>query len=129
MTTARDKLTENTRWKIVREYDQAMHDGDEERAERIMKRLPIPPVVANVIKECFGAQSLLDEGFDLSEAVERYGEAWLHEKGKFEHHRRPVHNDVRIDASAGSKKWTNNISARCTGGGGLVEEPRGSGRI
>ena len=51
--------------------------GDDEGAIRLMKTAPIPPYIAKVIKEKVGADFLIKEGWNLSEAEAEFGIDWL----------------------------------------------------
>ena len=51
--------------------------GDDEGAIRLMKTAPIPPYIAKVIKEKVGADFLINEGWNLSEAEAEFGRDWL----------------------------------------------------
>ena len=51
--------------------------GDREGYIRLMKTAPIPPYIAKVIKEKVGADFLVKEGWNLSEAEAEFGSDWL----------------------------------------------------
>ena len=51
--------------------------GDHEGYIRLMKTAPIPPYIAKVIKEKVGADFLVKEGWNLSEAEAAFGNGWL----------------------------------------------------
>ena len=51
--------------------------GDREGYIRLMKTAPIPPYIAKVIKEKVGADFLVKEGWNLSEAEAEFGNGWL----------------------------------------------------
>ena len=51
--------------------------GDTEGATRLMKTAPIPYYIAKVIKEKVGADFLIKEGWNLSEAEAKFGPDWL----------------------------------------------------
>ena len=51
--------------------------GDHEGYIRLMKTAPIPPYIAKVIKEKVGADFLIKEGWNLSEAEAEFGSDWL----------------------------------------------------
>ena len=56
----------------------ALHDaGDREGYISLMKTAPIPPYIAKVIKEKVGADFLVREGWNLSEAEAEFGNNWL----------------------------------------------------
>jgi len=58
----------------------ALHDaGDREGYIRLMKTAPIPPYIAKVIKEKVGADFLIKEGWNLSEAEAEFGNNWLNQ--------------------------------------------------
>ena len=51
--------------------------GDHEGYIRLMKTAPVPPYIAKVIKEKVGADFLIKEGWNLSEAEAEFGKEWL----------------------------------------------------
>jgi hypothetical protein len=51
--------------------------GDREGCISLMKTAPIPPYIAKVIKEKVGADFLINEGWNLSEAEAEFGHNWL----------------------------------------------------
>ena len=51
--------------------------GDHEGYIRLIKTAPIPPYIAKVIKEKVGADFLIKEGWNLSEAEAEFGADWL----------------------------------------------------
>jgi hypothetical protein len=51
--------------------------GDREGGINLMKTAPIPPYIAKVIKEKVGADFLINEGWNLSEAEAEFGPDWL----------------------------------------------------
>jgi hypothetical protein len=51
--------------------------GDEEGYDRLMRTIPIPSYIAKVIKEKVGADFLIKEGWNLSEAEAEFGYNWL----------------------------------------------------
>lgn len=73
-------LTPDERWDIVQAYHKALDDGEDEKAHALIVRIPLPAGLADAFKRSYGAQYLLESGYDLTEAVEEYGEGWLYEK-------------------------------------------------
>ena len=53
------------------------NQGNMAEYERIMKSIPLAPYLAKIAKECFGAEFLLNGGWNLSEANEEFGADWL----------------------------------------------------
>ena len=51
--------------------------GDKEGCERLTKTIPMPPFLAKVIKEKVGVDYLINSGWNLSEAEEKFGADWL----------------------------------------------------
>jgi len=51
--------------------------GDAEGATRLMKTAPVPPYIEKIIKEKVGADFLIKEGWNLSEAEVEFGTDWL----------------------------------------------------
>jgi len=43
----------------------------------ILKKLPLTPVEAQDLKLSIGVEGMIEEGLNLSRAVEAYGEEWL----------------------------------------------------
>ena len=50
--------------------------GEEEHI-RIIKSIPMTPYLAKIAKEYFGADYLINSGWNLSEADAEYGSDWL----------------------------------------------------
>jgi hypothetical protein len=51
--------------------------GKLEEYERMRKQIPLQPYLAKFAKEHFGAEFLIKEGWNLSEADAEYGPGWL----------------------------------------------------
>ncbi|WP_461256545.1 hypothetical protein [Treponema sp. R80B11-R83G3] len=51
--------------------------GDKEGHRNLMKKLPIPPYLAKVLKEKVGADIIRIGGWDLSEVEAEFGPDWL----------------------------------------------------
>jgi hypothetical protein len=51
--------------------------GDNEGYRNLMKKLPIPPYLAKVLKEKVGADIIKIGGWDLSEVEAEFGPDWL----------------------------------------------------
>jgi hypothetical protein len=51
--------------------------GDNEGCRNLMKKLPIPPYLAKVLKEKVGADIIKIGGWDLSEVEAEFGQNWL----------------------------------------------------
>ena len=51
--------------------------GDYEGYSRTLRTIPLPPYLAKVMKEKVGADFLIDNGYNLSEAEAEFGSNWL----------------------------------------------------
>jgi len=51
--------------------------GDEKEYLRLTKTIPMPPFLAKIMKEKVGADYLINEGWNLSEAEAEFGPDWL----------------------------------------------------
>ena len=51
--------------------------GDREGASRTLRTIPLPPYLAKVMKEKVGADFLISNGYNLSEAEAEFGSDWL----------------------------------------------------
>jgi hypothetical protein len=51
--------------------------GKLEEAEELFKQIPLAPYLAKAAKEVYGAEYLLNNGYNLSEAEAEYGKDWL----------------------------------------------------
>lgn len=51
--------------------------GDNEGYRNLMKKMPIPPYLAKVLKEKVGAHIIKIGGWDLSEVEAEFGPNWL----------------------------------------------------
>jgi hypothetical protein len=50
---------------------------DKEGSRNLMKKLPIPPYLAKVLKEKVGADIIKIGGWDLSEVEAEFGQNWI----------------------------------------------------
>ncbi|GHT14255.1 hypothetical protein AGMMS4956_11740 [Bacteroidia bacterium] len=51
--------------------------GNLEEADRVWKQIPLDPPLAKWWKEMVGVDSLIQQGYNLSEAEAEYGKDWL----------------------------------------------------
>ena len=61
-------------------HTEAMHalkKNGEDAYYEILKKLPLTPVEAQELKRSIGVEGMIEEGLNLSMAVEAYGEEWL----------------------------------------------------
>jgi hypothetical protein len=71
------KYTREEEAKILQDAFAASKRGDEAEYYRILKLLPLAPLLAKFAKENWGKEGLLEAGFDLSLADEKFGPGWL----------------------------------------------------
>ena len=55
----------------------ALEKEEEDAYYTILKKLPLTPVEAQALKRSIGVEGMIEEGLNLSRAVEAYGEEWL----------------------------------------------------
>ena len=53
--------------------------GDKEGERKIIRQIPMKPSLADDIKRIEGLQFLIDGGYNLTDAINEFGEGWLHE--------------------------------------------------
>lgn len=70
------KYTEEERDAILDAYGDACIEHDYEKADRIIREMPIHPRWAKIIADVMGKEFLL-EHFNITHATEVYGEGWL----------------------------------------------------
>lgn len=51
--------------------------GKNEEADALHRTLPLPAEYLQTLKEHIGLEALIENGINLSTAVERYGQNWL----------------------------------------------------
>jgi hypothetical protein len=51
--------------------------GKREEAHRVLCQIPLPPHLARIFKKTWGANFLIESGYDLSEAEAEFGPDWL----------------------------------------------------
>jgi len=70
-------MTLDEKYAILNKAFTLSEAGDREGYMRLMKTAPLPPYLAKVIKEKVGADFLINEGWNLSEAEAEFGIDWL----------------------------------------------------
>ncbi len=78
MTTAvLKKVSDEEREKILAAIYEARMRGDKKAVSRYSRMLPLHPRLAEITKRKVGVAAMIEQGFNLSEAVEAFGEGWL----------------------------------------------------
>lgn len=72
-------FTKEEYFKLGDEYHAAETRGDETERLRILRLIPMNPMVIKAIAEVYGRDFILESDFDLTEANIAYGEGWLDE--------------------------------------------------
>jgi hypothetical protein len=70
-------MTDDELFKLIQASLAAAKVGDHEEEERLLKELPLHPLIANVAKSFYGPEKLVKQGFNLSMAFEVFGDDWL----------------------------------------------------
>lgn len=64
---------------IWKEADEFKIRGDKKGYSRTMRKLPMPPNLALLLRDALGKDEFLKCGFNLAEAEVAYGKDWLDE--------------------------------------------------
>jgi hypothetical protein len=70
-------MTEREKAAIMMESIKYRDEGNEAMAHELIARIPVPPYLAKIFKENFGADFLIKGGYNLSEAETAFGQGWL----------------------------------------------------
>lgn len=70
-------MTEKEKAAIMMESIKYRDMGDEAKAHELIAQIPLPPYLAKISKENFGAAFLIKGGYNLSEAETTFGRDWL----------------------------------------------------
>ena len=70
-------MTQKEEADILLKAHELRKQGKLEEAERITKQAPLQPYLAKFVKDHFGADFLLNLGWNLAEANAEYGSDWL----------------------------------------------------
>jgi|GEM_PF-1828189 len=73
------KFTKEEYAVLMDKATEAMMKGDEEERLRLLALAPLSPGQAAELKYSMGVQWMIQEGINLSWAVETYGENWLND--------------------------------------------------
>jgi hypothetical protein len=71
------KMTEDEKTTIMLRCVELENQGRKDEARKLFKQIPLPPWLAKSAKESMGADFLITQGYDLSEANKAYGTGWL----------------------------------------------------
>ena len=70
-------MTEKEKAAIMMESIKYRDMGDKAKAHELIAKIPAPPYLAKIFKENFGAEFLIQGGYNLSEAETTFGSNWL----------------------------------------------------
>ena len=76
-------MTLDEKLDISRRAFELLDAGDREGYSRVIRTAPIPPYLAKMFKEKVGADFLIDNGYNLSEAEAEFGKDWLAQRYKY----------------------------------------------
>jgi hypothetical protein len=72
-----EQMSLDERLKIGCEAAEYYNRGDKEGYARTMAKIPMPPYMAKIIKDYFGADTLKKMNWNMSEVEEEYGPDWI----------------------------------------------------
>lgn len=64
--------------KIIKKSKELKAMGKEEEAMELIKKIPVKPELADDVKRLNGIKWLIDGGYNLADAVSKFGDKWLH---------------------------------------------------
>ena len=70
-------FTETEREAVESQVMSLFELGKNAEADSLFRTLPLPAEDLQVLKESMGLEALIENGVNLSTAVQRYGQAWL----------------------------------------------------
>jgi len=71
------KVSDDEYNEIIRKITEAQMHGDETAYMENLIKLPISPGQAAELKRSIGIKGMIEDGINLSRAVEAYGKEWL----------------------------------------------------
>jgi hypothetical protein len=71
-------MTIEEKAKVIYEAVLLFDEGKDEEASQLIRSVPMPPSLAKNVKEIYGADLLLENGYNLLEANKTYGKDWLY---------------------------------------------------
>jgi hypothetical protein len=73
----KQKMTTEERLDVIMKAHECLEAGNKEESQRLVLGLPMPPYMAKFAKKLFGAEVLIQGGYNLSEAEAEFGPDWL----------------------------------------------------
>jgi hypothetical protein len=70
-------MTEREKADIFMESYRLRQEGRKEEATALRRTIPLPAILAKILKEEVGADFLIQNGWNLAEAEAEYGTDWL----------------------------------------------------
>ncbi len=72
-------MKDEERFAIAQRARQCRKAGDKEGYEREMKKIPLEPNIAWMMRDRLGKKAFLEEGYNLKDAEIAYGKNWVDE--------------------------------------------------
>ena len=72
------QMTKDEKINILMEVARLKNEGKEAEASKLMKTFPLKPEMAQIFKEVYGSEFLIEYGYNISEAEAKYGKDWLY---------------------------------------------------
>ena len=69
---------EDVRLDILTEVVRLKREGKQAEASKLMKTYPMEPEMAQIAKDVYGSDFLIEAGYNLSEVEAKFGKDWLH---------------------------------------------------
>jgi hypothetical protein len=70
-------MTTEERLDVMMKAHEYLEAGNKAESQRLVLGLPMPPYLAELYKDCLGADFLIKGGYNLSDAEAEFGPDWL----------------------------------------------------
>jgi hypothetical protein len=71
------QMTEDEKINILMEVARLKNEGKQKEAGELMKTYPLEPEFAQIFKDVYGPEFLIENDYNLTEAEAKYGKDWL----------------------------------------------------
>ena len=71
------RMTEDEKIDLLMEVVRLKNEGKEAESDKLFKTIPLEPQFAQDIKDVYGADFLIEHGYNISEAEAKFGKDWI----------------------------------------------------
>jgi hypothetical protein len=73
------QMTEDEKIDILMEVVRLKNEGKETESDELFKTYPLEPDMAQIFKDVYGSEFLIEGGYNLSEAEAKFGKEWINQ--------------------------------------------------